>query len=1630
MKSTTLKLLLSGALLAGGGLAFGQPFGQWDFNAGDLSPRVGTNSLSYVDGPGGPTQAGTQFGSTAALGIPAINGTDANVMRFPAADSSMGYFLVNPSIPNGGGSIVNSYTFVIDLLFPTDMDSHVRPLVMSDEGIFTPNADLVVDSNNGIGVPAGPYAGHISPNTWYRIAFSVDWTEVHEYINGVEVGVQQNDTGLDGQLALGVAGVMGSSGLSQLFANSTLDGAAPGYVSSIQLWDVPLNAGQIAALGAASASKIPTNITFIPSYLVLRSPAVNATGVSPQPTVTAVVNPGSTMVDSNSFSLSLDGVPMSPTVTFDNTNFTVTGTAASFLSPLSVHIASLVFSDNEVGLKTNTWSFTVAQYQNITLPAPIYLETFDQVAEGAIPAGWLATNWTDTVTSGLNLSDTQSDSYKDWVLIEKSRYAAVYPDTATYTSPGFPTISGNRRLILPPIVENGVLLTSLASNNLIAAESDQRDGSQVQVLFTKDYDFAGQTNVYVSFHHINEQNQDNICAIEYSIDHGATWQPLLYMLDDGTTDREGSDVVTNQFSGQIDVFATFNTARNDQAHRKSYGTWIGAVISTNLIPYVRGCRNDDPVQQKRIELFRLPLADGQPAVRMRFLQAGTGSWYFGIDNLGFYSIDRPVIPQQPAPVQADYNGPATFTVIAGGSQLTYQWQHDGVDIPGATAASYTIDHTSTNSLGFYRVAVTNDYGYAISDEAPLSLVFTPVVVSAPKEQTVTVDAPSSFSITARGGQPLYYQWLFNSNAIPGATGTTYNINSAQTNQAGYYQVQISNAFSTVVSPAAKLTVFAGSITQDMVVHLTFDNTYADASGRGNNATNVNTPSFTNGFLGQAIRVNNNGTPANAPSINNYVTLNYPNDLKFGSDLTGDAVDFSVSFWTKIFDQNDDQSFIGNKNWDSGGNPGWIVCSEGDGMKWNYRDNAINNVPGVGSSRRDSPHLGPDMEDGGWHHVLVTFARHSVAKTYIDGVVRDTSALGIDSPTNIVGSADTDGIGFSVSIGQDGTGRYTDGGSVSHIDCLIDDLAIWRRVVTDREAMGIFNAGLRTNTVDQASTSTPGSLPAITVQPVDQTVDAGVSTYLYVSVLGTPSLAYQWYFGVTPMADATNSTLLISSPAVPNQGNYRVVITNIYGAVTSAVATLTVNAAPNITGQSSSQTVLAGNSANLAVTASGATPLAYQWYKDTTLLSGKTDSALFFASAQGADSGSYKVVVTNSLGSATSSVAVLTVITTPVFTQQPTPKFVSPGATNVDFSVAVNAPGALSYQWLKNGYTLSGATTNPLVLPVVSAADDADYSVQVSNSYGPATSTNAHLTVFTGSLGQNIVAYLPFDGDFGDYSGRRNHGTPMGSPTFGTGRVGQSLHFKTTADGLTRNYVSLGYPSDLKFGTGNFSVALWVNYTSQVDDPALISNKDWGSSSNIGWGLFAQNGGNFRISCTGTPRGSGNRFNATPIQVVRDGSWHQLVCTFWRGQGVSTYLDGVLINTGALTIAGSVDTGSQGYALNIGQDGTGNYTDGGSAAIEGDIDEVILWNRLITAQEIAQLYNAGAHGVSPLPFITSVVPAGDGVVLSWKGGLAPFVIQSKPNLTADWAAIATTNGFSATLPVGAATRLFRVVGQTQ
>ena len=157
----------------------------------------------------------------------------------------------------------------------------------------------------------------------------------------------------------------------------------------------------------------------------------------------------------------------------------------------------------------------------------------------------------------------------------------------------------------------------------------------------------------------------------------------------------------------------------------------------------------------------------------------------------------------------------------------------------------------------------------------------------------------------------------------------------------------------------------------------------------------------------------------------------------------------------------------------------------------------------------------------------------------------------------------------------------------------------------------------------------------------------------------------------------------------------------------------------------------------------------------------------------------------------------------------------------------------------------------------------------------------------------------------------------------------------------------------------------------------------------------------------------------------------MVCTFWRGQTVSTYVDGVLVNTKAFNITGSVDTDSVGFSINIGQDGTGTYTDGGSAAVEGDIDEVVLWNRVVTEQEVALLYNAGVNGASLLPFVTSVTQSAGSVTVNWKGGLPPFTVETKASLNdAVWTPVATSSSQSATIPVGVGGGFIRVIGQTK
>ena len=95
---------------------------------------------------------------------------------------------------------------------------------------------------------------------------------------------------------------------------------------------------------------------------------------------------------------------------------------------------------------------------------------------------------------------------------------------------------------------------------------------------------------------------------------------------------------------------------------------------------------------------------------------------------------------------------------------------------------------------------------------------------------------------------------------------------------------------------------------------------------------------------------------------------------------------------------------------------------------------------------------------------------------------------------------------------------------------------------------------------------------------------------------------------------------------------------------SSTSTTTVSA-PTITTQPTSQTIAVGSAASFSVTATGSDTLTYQWYKDSSAISGATASTYTISSAATSDAGSYYVTVSNSGGTATSSTATLTVSST-------------------------------------------------------------------------------------------------------------------------------------------------------------------------------------------------------------------------------------------------------------------------------------------------------------------------------------------------------------------------------------------------
>jgi hypothetical protein len=183
-------------------------------------------------------------------------------------------------------------------------------------------------------------------------------------------------------------------------------------------------------------------------------------------------------------------------------------------------------------------------------------------------------------------------------------------------------------------------------------------------------------------------------------------------------------------------------------------------------------------------------------------------------------------------------------------------------------------------------------------------------------------------------------------------------------------------------------------------------------------------------------------------------------------------------------------------------------------------------------------------------------------------------------------------------------------------------------------------------------------------------------------------------------------------------------------------------APVFEAQPVDQTVPAGQVATFSVVVMGTAPLIYHWQKNGSAISGATLASYTTPPTTMGDNGSqFTLVVSNSAGAITSKSALLTVTAVvPSITAQPVSQLVNEGEP-ATFAVVASGPAPLSYQWLKNGGTISGATSASYTTPPTTALDNgSEFQVVVSNSLGSATSSPAILSVNSLTNSMNVVTY--------------------------------------------------------------------------------------------------------------------------------------------------------------------------------------------------------------------------------------------------------------------------------------------------
>ncbi len=715
------------------------------------------------------------------------------------------------------------------------------------------------------------------------------------------------------------------------------------------------------------------------------------------------------------------------------------------------------------------------------------------------------------------------------------------------------------------------------------------------------------------------------------------------------------------------------------------------------------------------------------------------------------TVNQPAaIATPPASVAINSGGTTTLTITASGTApITYQW-YQGISgdtanpVSGETSNTFTTPILSTTTSYWVKVTNAANPTGVNSPTATVTVNQPAAIVTSPASVTINSGDTTTLSVTASGTAPFTYQWY---EGTSGTTTTPVGTNSDTfttpalisttsywvkvTNAANLTGTNSTTATVTVNQPAAVVTSPASvaitngdtttlSVTTSGTAPITYQ-WYQGTSGTTTTPVGTNSASFTTPTLTTTtnywVKVTNAANLTGANSTTAIVTVNQPAAI-----VTSPA---SVTI-------------------NSGDSTTLSVTTSGTApltYQWYQGTSGTTTTPvGTNSASFTTPTLTSSTD----YWVKVTNAANST------GANSTTATVTVNQPAAIVTSpasvAITSGDTTTLSVTATGAApltyqwyQGTSGDTSTPVGTnsasfttptLTATTSYWVKVTNAVNPTGA-NSATATVTVDQPA--------AIISSPASISINSGDTTTLSVTASGTAPFTYQWYegtSGTTTTPVGTNSANF-TTPALTSATSYWVKVSNAanLAGANSATATVSINQPSAIVTSPGSVTINNGDTTTLSVTASGTTPLTYQWYQGTSGVTNTplgTNSASFTTPALTATT-DYWVKVTNAanLAGANSSTATVTVNQPAAIVTSPASVTINSGETTT-LSVTTSGTAPLTYQWYQGA---SGSTTTPVGTDSASFTTPAltsttSYWVKVSNAANltGANSTTATVTV--------------------------------------------------------------------------------------------------------------------------------------------------------------------------------------------------------------------------------------------------------------------------------------------------------------